>query len=180
MTGKTLVRTAILSLAVAITSRTLAAQDFRIAGGVALPTMGRGGTVGGQGQASIEMGPRNSGLGVRFDVLYAQTAASALSLGDVVKNGQTTRTYAAAGGIFYRRDVRDFAPYLIAGAGAYGQTASSGVALGLNGGIGVDWAGNSTHPFMEARIHRFRGDNGSIAVERRERSLISALVGLRF
>ena len=180
MSGHRIVRTVMITIALGVASSSLSAQDFRIAGGVALPREGRGGTIGGQGQASIEMGPRNAGFGVRLDVLYAQTSGSALSLTDVVKNGQTTRTYAAAGGIFYHRDVRDFAPYVIAGLGAYGQTASSGVALGANGGVGVDWAGSRSRPFMEARIHRFRGDAGSIAVERRERSLISALIGLRF
>lgn len=180
MKGRRLVRTAMAGVCMAIASSSLAAQDFRVAGGVALPRIGRGGAVGGQGQASIEMGPQGSGLGIRLDLLYAQTATAALSLDDVVKGGQTTRTYAAAGGLFYRRDVRDFAPYVLAGAGAYGQTASSGVALGVHGGVGVDWAGSRSRPFMEARLHRLRGDAGSLAVERRERSLISALVGLRF
>lgn len=176
----TSVRWAVFALAFALTSHGAFAQDFRIAGGVALPSEGRGGTIGGQGQASIEMGPRNAGFGMRLDVLYAQTSASALSLGDAVRSGVTTRTYAAAGGIFYRRAVRDFAPYVIAGAGAYGQTASSGVALGVNGGVGVDWAGTKRRPFMEARIHRFRGNGGDVALQERQRSLISAVVGVRF
>lgn len=180
MKRRTVVRTAMAGMCMAIASSSLAAQDFRVAGGVALPRIGRGGTIGGQGQASIEMGPQGSGLGIRLDLLYAQTATAALSLDDVVKGGQTMRTYAAAGGLFYRRDVRDFSPYVLAGAGAYGQTASSGVALGVHGGVGVDWAGSRSRPFMEARLHRLRGDQGSLAVERRERSLISALVGLRF
>jgi hypothetical protein len=125
------------------------------------------------------MGPRSAGFGMRLDVLYAQTS-SALSLGDAVKNGETSRTYAAAGGIFYRRDVRDLAPYVIAGVGAYGQTASSGMALGVNGGLGVDWHGSQTRPFMEVRMHRFQGDARDIVVQDRQRSLVSALVGLRF
>lgn len=157
----------------------VAAQDFRLGGGLALPR-GNGGTVGGQAQASIEVGPQTTGFGMRVDLLYAQTAAPALSLAHAVSAGQATRTYAAAGGVFYRRDVRDFAPYVIAGAGAYGQTASPGVSLGLHGGAGVDWAGTRTRPFVEARVHRLRGDAGSVALQRRERSLISALVGVRF
>lgn len=157
----------------------LAAQDFRVGGGIALPRGGSG-SIGGQAQASIELGPQTSGVGVRLDLLYAQTSAPALSLADAVSAGQVSRTYAAAGGLFYRREVRDVAPYLLAGGGAYGQTASPGVSLGVHGGVGVDWSGNRTRPFMEARIHRLRGDAGSVALQRRERSLISALVGLRF
>ena len=90
------------------------------------------------------------------------------------------RTMAAAGGLFYRREVRDFAPYLLAGGGAYGQTGMTGVALGLHGGVGVDYAGSRMRPFAEARLHRWRGDEGAVTVQQRERSLISALVGLRF
>lgn len=166
---------------IAFLHRPLAAQDFRLGGGVTLPRHGdRGAQIGGQAQASIEVGPRTSGFGLRMDVLYSQTAAPALSITDAVVGGQTVRTFAAAGGVFYRREVRDFAPYLLGGAGAYGQTATSGVSLGAHAGAGVDWSGARYRPFIEARLHRWRGDAGSVAVSSRERQLVSALVGLRF
>lgn len=159
----------------------LAAQDFRVAGGVTLPPAGgRGADIGGQVQASIEAGPRGSGIGVRFDLLYSQSPAQAMSVGDLVFAGQSMRTMAAVGGLFYRREVRDFAPYLLAGGGAYGQSGTSGVTLGVQGGVGVDYAGSRYRPFMEARVHRLRGDDGGVALQRRERSLIAALVGVRF
>ena len=160
------------------------AQDFRVAGGVTLPRGGSAGTaatdIGGQVQASMELAPRTNGFGVRLDVLYSQNAAAPLSLGDVVFAGRTARTMAAAGGLFYRHEVRDLAPYLVAGGGAYGQTGMPGVALGLHGGVGVDYAGSRWRPFAEARLHRWRGDAGAVTVQQRERSLVSALVGLRF
>jgi hypothetical protein len=168
-------------LSVASIALPLAAQDFRVGGGVSLPRFGgRGAQIGGQAQASIEVGPQTSGFGVRMDVLYSQTAAPALSLKDAVVGGQPIRTFAAAGGLFSRREVRDFAPYLLGGAGAYAQTASSGVSLGVHAGAGVDWSGSRYRPFVEARIHRWQGDAGSVAVSSRERQLVSALVGLRF
>lgn len=157
------------------------AQDFRMAGGVTLPPAGgRGADIGGQVQASIEAGPRGSGVGVRFDLLYSQTPAQAMSVGDLMFAGQSTRTMAAVGGLFYRREVRDFAPYLLAGGGAYGQTGLSGATLGVHGGVGVDYAGARYRPFVEARVHRLRGDDGAVALQRRDRSLIAALVGFRF
>ncbi len=155
-------------------------QDFRVAGGVTLPRTGNGADIGGQVQASIELGPRASGVGIRMDVLYAQSPTSAMSVGDLVFGGQSVRTMAAVGGLFYRREVRDVAPYLVAGGGAYGQTGTSGVALGVHAGIGVDYHGTRTRPFVEARLHRLRGDDGALALQRRERSLISALLGFRF
>lgn len=159
----------------------LAAQDFRVAGGVTLPRAGSNGSdIGGQVQASMELGPRTSGVGIRVDLLYSQTSSQAMSVGDIVFGGRSMRTMAAAGGVFYRREVRDFAPYLLAGGGAYGQTGMAGVALGLHGGVGVDYAGSRMRPFAEARLHRWRGDEGAVTVQQRERSLISALVGLRF
>lgn len=159
----------------------LAAQDFRVAGGVTLPRAGSNGSdIGGQVQASMELGPRTSGVGIRVDLLYSQTSSQAMSVGDIVFGGRSMRTMAAAGGVFYRREVRDFAPYLLAGGGAYGQTGMPGVALGLHGGVGVDYAGSRMRPFAEARMHRWRGDEGAVTVQQRERSLISALVGLRF
>jgi hypothetical protein len=157
------------------------AQDYRVAGGVTLPRAGTAGAdIGGQVQASMELGPRANGVGVRVDVLYSQSAASALSVGDVVFGGRSTRTMAAAGGLFYRHEVRDFTPYLLAGGGAYGQTGMAGVALGVHGGIGVDYAGARMRPFVEARMHRWRGDATAVTVQQRERSLVSALVGFRF
>lgn len=153
------------------------AQDFRVAGGMSLP---RGGDIGGQVQASVEMGPRTSGFGLRVDVLYSQTPARALSIGDYVSAGQTHRTMAAVGGLFYRHEVRDLAPYLVAGAGAYDQGNGTGIALGVNGGVGIDYAGSRYRPFVEARIHRLRGDAGADLLQRRERSLVAALVGVRF
>lgn len=159
----------------------LGAQDFRVAGGVTLPRAGSNGSdIGGQVQASMELGPRTSGVGIRVDLLYSQTSSQAMSVGDIVFGGRSMRTMAAAGGVFYRREVRDFAPYLLAGGGAYGQTGMPGVALGLHGGVGVDYAGSRMRPFAEARMHRWRGDEGAVTVQQRERSLISALVGLRF
>ena len=168
-------------LVAAPVATTLGAQDYRVAGGVTLPRAGTTGSdIGGQVQASMELGPRTSGVGIRVDVLYSQTAAQAMALGDVVFGGRSMRTMAAAGGLFYRREVRDFAPYLLAGGGAYGQTGMTGVALGLHGDVGVDYAGSRMRPFAEARLHRWRGDEGAVTVQQRERSLISALVGLRF
>lgn len=155
----------------------LGAQDFRVAGGMALP---RGREIGGQVQASIEMGPRASGMGVRVDVLYSQTPAPALAVGDLVFGGESSRTMAAVGGLFYRREVRDLAPYVLAGGGVYDQGASSRVSLGVHGGIGVDYAGARYRPFVEARVHRLRGEAGVQAQQRRERSLVSALFGFRF
>ncbi|MEP7382031.1 MAG: hypothetical protein ABI910_10115 [Gemmatimonadota bacterium] len=155
----------------------LAAQDYRVAGGMALP---RGGDIGGQMQASVELGPRTSGFGLRVDVLYSQTPSRALSIGDLVSGGQSHRTMAAVGGLFYRHEVRDFAPYVVAGGGAYEQSGSSGIALGVHGGVGVDYAGNRYRPFVEARLHRLHGDAGADVLQRRERSLVSALVGVRF
>jgi hypothetical protein len=131
-------------------------------------------------QASVELGPRTSGVGVRVDLLYSQTPSRALSVGDLVFGGQTSRTMAAVGGLFYRREVRDFAPYVLAGGGAYEQSASSGIALGVHGGVGVDYAGARYRPFVEARVHRLRGDDGAQVLQRRERSLVSALFGFRF
>jgi hypothetical protein len=166
---------------VAMLERPLAAQDFRVGGGITLPSFGdRNGHVGGQAQASVELGPRTSGFGVRMDVLYSQTSAPALALSDAVFGGQTSRTFAAAGGLFYRREVRDFAPYLIGGGGAYQQTGTSGVSLGMHAGVGVDYAGSRYRPFFEARMHRWQGSAGSVALSSRERRLVSALVGLRF
>ncbi|MCC6930068.1 MAG: hypothetical protein IT359_13880 [Gemmatimonadaceae bacterium] len=166
------------------TARWLPAQDFRVGGGVTLPrgaNAGHAGSeIGGQVQASIELGPRTNGLGVRLDLLFAQSAAPPLSIGEAVVAGRTARTMAAAGGLFYRHEVRDFAPYLLAGGGAYGQSGMPGVALGAHGGIGVDYAGARWRPFAEARMHRWRGDGAAVTVQQRERSLISALVGLRF
>lgn len=153
------------------------AQDWRVAGGVSLP---RGGDIGGQVQASVELGPRTSGLGMRVDLLYSQTPAPALSVSDLVSAGQTRRTMAAVGGLFYRHEIRDVAPYVIAGGGAYQQGAGSGIALGVNGGLGIDYAGSRYRPFVEARVHRIRGDAGADVLQARERSLVSALVGLRF
>ncbi len=153
------------------------AQDYRVAGGMALP---RGGDIGGQVQASVELGPRTSGFGVRVDLLYSQTPARALSVADVVSAGQSHRTMAAVGGVFYRHEVRDIAPYVLAGGGAYEQGGSSGIALGVHGGVGVDYAGSRYRPFVEARVHRLRGDAGADVLQRRERSLVSALVGVRF
>lgn len=161
----------------AVAARPVAAQDFRVAGGMSLP---RRGEIGGQVQASVELGPRTSGVGVRVDLLYSQTPAQALSMGDLVFGGQSNRTMAAVGGLFYRREVRDFAPYVLAGAGAYQQSVSSGVALGAHGGVGVDYAGARYRPFVEARVHRLRGDEGAQVAQRRERSLVSALFGFRF
>lgn len=164
--------------------RSLTAQDFRVGGGVTLPRGGSAGTtgsdIGGQVQASIELGPRTNGVGMRLDVLFAQSAAPALSIRDAVVAGRTARTMAAAGGLFYRHEVRDFAPYLLAGGGAYGQSGMPGVALGVHGGVGVDYAGSRWRPFAEARLHRWRGDGAAVTVQQRERSLLSALVGLRF
>ena len=169
------------SLALAVGARPLAAQDFRVGGGITLPSFGdRNGHIGGQGQASIELGPRTSGFGLRMDVLYSQSTAPAMALNDLVSGGQTSRTFAAAGGLFYRREVRDFAPYVIAGGGAYGQTGMSGVSLGVNAGVGVDYAGSRYRPFFEARMHRWQGDTENVALASRERRLVSALVGLRF
>ncbi len=153
------------------------AQDWRVAGGMMLP---RGGDIGGQVQASVELGPRTSGFGVRMDVLYSQTPAPALSVSDLVSSGQTRRTMAAVGGLFYRHEVRDVAPYVIAGGGAYQQGAGTGIALGMHGGLGIDYAGSRYRPFVEARVHRIRGDAGAALTQARERSLVSALVGLRF
>lgn len=168
-------------LAACLVAAPVAAQDFRVAGGVTLPPAGgRGADIGGQVQASIEAGPRGSGVGVRVDLLYSQTPSQAMSVGDMVFGGQSMRTMAAVGGLFYRHEVRDFAPYLLAGGGAYGQTGTSGATLGVHGGIGVDYAGARYRPFVEARVHRLRGDDGAVALQRRERSLISALVGFRF
>jgi hypothetical protein len=169
--------TTTLCVAAALVARPLAAQDFRVAGGMSLP---RGGEIGGQVQASVELGPRTSGVGVRVDLLYSQTPSRALSVGDLVFGGQTSRTMAAVGGLFYRREVRDFAPYVLAGGGAYEQSASSGIALGVHGGVGVDYAGARYRPFVEARVHRLRGDDGAQVLQRRERSLVSALFGFRF
>jgi hypothetical protein len=87
---------------------------------------------------------------------------------------------AAVGGLFYRHEVRDVAPYLLAGGGAYGQTGTNGVALGVHAGIGVDYQGARYRPFVEARLHRVHGDDGALALQRRERSLVSALMGFRF
>lgn len=156
-----------------------AAQDVRLGGGVTLPRHG-GTEIGGQVQASLELGPRDAGIGLRLDVLYAQSPASAMSVGDLVFAGQSARTMAAVGGIFYRREVRDFAPYLLAGGGAYGQSGMAGVALGAHGGLGVDYSANRYRPFVEARAHRWRGDGGATALQQRERSLISVLMGVRF
>lgn len=153
------------------------AQDWRLAGGMALP---QGGDIGGQVQASVELGPRTSGFGVRLDLLYSQTTARALSVGDLVSAGQARRTMAAVGGVFYRHEIRDVAPYLIAGGGAYEQGVGTGVALGVHGGVGIDYAGSRYRPFVEARVHRLRGDTGAELSQRRERSLVSALVGVRF
>jgi hypothetical protein len=175
--------TLVIALAVMLWSTPAAAQDFRLGGGVTIPDGaggGRGTQVGGQVQASIELGPRSSGLGVRLDMLYSQTSRSALSLGDVVVAGQSQRTYAAVGGLFYRREMGSVAPYLLGGGGVYGQSTSTGAALGVHGGIGIDYAGTKYHPFVEARVHRFRADDGSTAVRSREQRLVSALVGLRF
>lgn len=155
-------------------------QDIRLAGGVTLPRTGNGADIGGQVQASIELGPRTSGVGVRVDVLYAQSPRSAMSVGDLVFGGQSVRTMAAVGGLFYRHEVRDVAPYLLAGGGAYGQTGTNGVALGVHAGIGVDYQGARYRPFVEARLHRVHGDDGALALQRRERSLVSALMGFRF
>lgn len=175
---------AVLALLLTVTGAgSLAAQDFRVAGGVTLPRGNAGvagGDIGGQVQASIELGPRTSGVGVRVDVLYSQNAAAPLALSDVVVNGRTARTMAAVGGLFYRHELRDFSPYLLAGGGAYGQTGMPGVALGVHGGIGVDYAGSRWRPFAEARLHRWRGDAAAVTTQQRERSLVSALVGLRF
>lgn len=177
--GSTVRRAALL--AALFVAAPLAAQDFRVAGGVTLPRAGSNGSdIGGQVQASMELGPRTSGMGIRVDLLYSQTPSQAMSVGDIVFGGRSMRTMAAAGGVFYRREVRDFAPYLLAGGGAYGQTGMAGVALGLHGGVGVDYAGSRMRPFAEARMHRWRGDEGAVTVQQRERSLISALVGLRF
>jgi hypothetical protein len=166
---------------VALVQRPLAAQDFRVGGGITLPSFGdRNGHIGGQAQASVELGPRTSGFGLRMDVLYSHTSSPALALSSAVRGGQTSRTFAAAGGLFYRREVRDFAPYLIGGGGAYGQTGTSGVSLGVHAGIGVDYSASRYRPFVEARMHRWQGDVGSVALASRERRLVSALVGLRF
>ncbi|MFN8670063.1 MAG: hypothetical protein U0164_22960 [Gemmatimonadaceae bacterium] len=177
------VAVAALSLTVGL-ARSLSAQDFRVGGGVTLPRAGGAGSVGsdigGQVQASIELGPRTNGFGMRLDVLFAQSSAPPLSIGDAVVAGRTARTMAAAGGLFYRHEVRDFAPYLLAGGGAYGQSGLPGVALGAHGGIGVDYAGSRWRPFAEARMHRWRGDGAAVTAQQRERSLVSALVGLRF
>ena len=154
-----------------------AAQDYRVAGGMSLP---RDGAIGGQVQASAELGPRTSGFGVRVDLLYSQTPSPALSVSDLVFAGQSTRTMAAVGGLFYRREVREFAPYLLAGGGAYEQTGRAGVALGVHGGIGVDYAGARYRPFVEARVHRLQGRDDAQLLQRRERSLIAALFGFRF
>ncbi len=153
------------------------AQDYRVAGGMALP---RGGDIGGQVQASVELGPRTSGFGMRLDLLYSQTPARALSVSDLVSAGQSHRTMAAVGGLFYRHEVRDIAPYVVAGGGAYEQGLGSGIVLGVNGGVGVDYAGSRYRPFVEARVHRLHGNDGEELLQRRERSLISALVGVRF
>ena len=60
----------------------LLAQDYRVAGGVTLPRAGgTGAAIGGQVQASVELGPRSAGVGVRFDVLFSQSSAPALSHG---------------------------------------------------------------------------------------------------
>lgn len=181
--GAAAVAVAVLALAMG-SAQSISAQDFRVGGGVTLPRGGSagnaGGDIGGQVQASIELGPRTNGIGVRLDVLFAQSAAPPLSLGDAVVAGRTARTMAAAGGLFYRHEVRDFAPYLLAGGGAYGQSGMTGVALGAHGGIGVDYAGSRWRPFAEARLHRWRGDGAAVTAQQRERSLVSALVGLRF
>ena len=164
-----------------VVSGSAGAQDFRLGGGITLPDgAGRGANVGGQVQASVEMGPRASGLGVRVDMLYSQSTRAALSLGDAVVGGQTQRMYAAVGGLFYRREVGDVAPYLLAGGGVYGQSVASGAALGVHAGIGIDYAGTSHRPFAEVRIHRWGGSDGSTAVASRQQRLVSALVGLRF
>ena len=156
------------------------AQDFRLAGGLTLPRLGgRGAQVGGQVQASAEVAPATSGFGVRVDVLYAQSPAQSLSLADAVFAGQTMRTTAAVGGVFYRREMRDVAPYVLGGVGAYGQTGTSGASLGVHGGVGVDYNGGRSRPFFEVRAHRVRGDQGSAALQPRERSMISALLGFR-
>lgn len=182
MTIKTYAVRVLLTAAVGVLLTTpLLAQDFRIAGGVTLPRVsGRGAQVGGQVQASAEVGLATSGFGVRLDWLYAQSPGQSLSLADAVVAGQTMRTIAAVGGVFYRREMRDVAPYLVAGGGAYGQTGTSGASFGVHGGIGVDYNGARSHPFFEARMHRLQGDAGNQAVQQRERSLISALVGFRF
>ena len=157
------------------------AQDFRVAGGVTIPRVnGRGAQVGGQVQASAEFGIPTSGFGMRLDLLYAQSPGQSLSLADAVTAGQSMRTVAAVGGVFYRREMRDVAPYVVAGGGAYGQTGTSGASLGVHGGIGMDFNGARTHPFFEARMHRLQSDKGALAVQRRERSLVSALIGFRF
>ena len=108
-----------------VLQRPLAAQVFRIGGGAG----DRGGQIGGQGQASVELGPQTSGFGVRMDLIYNQTTSPALSAADAVRAGRTMRTYA---------------------------------------------------PFIEARIHRWQGNSGNVALASRERQLVSALVGLRF
>lgn len=167
----------LLALALVFGASVARGQDWRVAGGMALP---RGGDIGGQVQASVELGPRTSGVGVRLDLLYSQTPARALSIGDLVSAGQSHRTMAAVGGLFYRHEIRDVAPYVIAGGGAYEQGAGGGMALGVNAGLGVDYAGSRYRPFVEARVHRLRGDAGADLLQQRERSLVSALVGVRF
>ncbi|MBK6485768.1 MAG: hypothetical protein IPF98_02625 [Gemmatimonadetes bacterium] len=174
--GRRHVRLTVLATALCL-AVPAAAQDYRVAGGMSLP---RDGTIGGQVQASAELGPRTSGFGVRVDLLYSQTPSRALSVGDLVFGGQSTRTMAAVGGLFYRREVRDFAPYLLAGGGAYEQTGTAGVALGVHGGVGVDYAGARYRPFVEARMHRLQGAGDAEVLQHRERSLISALFGFRF
>lgn len=175
------VRVLLTAAAGVLLTSPLFAQDFRLAGGVTLPRVsGRGAQVGGQVQASAEVGLATSGFGVRLDWLYAQSPGQSLSLADAVSAGQTMRTMAAVGGVFYRREMRDVAPYLVVGGGAYGQTGTSGASFGVHGGIGMDYNGARSRPFFEARMHRLQGDAGNQAVQQRERSLISALVGFRF
>lgn len=181
---KSVIRGAVVGLAVALSAQAAQAQvSLGVGGGAVLPTgsMADAHSMGWSLTAVARVKPPASPLGLQVDGFYNR-----FGLDNV--DGNTQIIGGTANAVFAFPGASAAQPYLVGGVGLYnmkisidGLGSGSDTKFGLNAGAGFDFGLGNAKLFADARFHAIlKGAIDSESFEETTAVMIPVTVGLRF
>jgi opacity protein-like surface antigen len=183
---KSMIRGAVLGLAVALVAQAAHAQamSFGVGGGIVVPTgtLSDGNSTGYSGSALVRVQPPASPVGFQVDAFYTRFGLEGVDGHSRMIGGTANAVFAFPGASMAR-------PYLIGGLGLYnGKTTIDGLGssdsqtkFGINAGAGFDFGLGKAKLFAEGRFHAImKGVPDGTTGDEKTAYMIPLTVGLRF
>lgn len=183
---KSMIRGAVLGLAVALVAQAAHAQamSFGFGGGIVVPTgtLSDGNSTGYSGSALVRVQPPASPVGFQVDAFYTRFGLEGVDGHSRMIGGTANAVVAFPGASMAR-------PYLIGGLGLYnGKTTIDGFGsseaqtkFGINAGAGFDFGLGKAKLFAEGRFHAImKGVTDGTTGDEKTAYMIPLTVGLRF